>query len=407
MQFYLWAIFVFFMGVLVPSHPMQTRLFFATVPLGLTLLIVCEVAARRKRIAYSKAWLFSFAVCALMLAVPYGWLFYKEYVENRYVVPTGEYREDLTAYMWSRADGELRDMDARGIPQNHPERQRLKDMGGAFREIEPVPLAVFPTFSISDNHPRIDGATSLVSLFRSFAHAIYRNAGELTDLVMCSRTPYAYENLLSGRVDMIFAFRPSEKQIAEAAEKGLILSITPIAYDAFIFFINAANPVDGLTRDQLRDIYSGKTVNWRQVGGESRSIDAFQRIEGSGSQSRMLAFMGETGLMRPTEENLYVLMREIVTAARYHNYGGAIGYSFLFFVDRMLLEKGVKLLAVDGVAPCPETIWSGAYPLREEICVVTAGSDNPHIQPFIDWMLSPQGQGLVKKVGYAPVKARL
>lgn len=208
-----------------------------------------------------------------------------------------------------------------------------------------------------------------------------------------------------GEVDMIFVFRPSEKQIQAAAEKGLEFKITPIGYDAFIFFVNAKNPVAGLTMEQLKDIYSGKITRWSEVGGIAWKIVPFQRSEGSGSQSRMLQFMGETPLLPAEKETTFFSMYNIVHTARYHNYRGAIGYSFLYFVDQMILAQGIKLLKVDGVPPTLASIRDGTYPLTEEICVVTAGSDNPNVEPFIEWMLSPQGQGLVEKVGYIPINA--
>jgi phosphate transport system substrate-binding protein len=64
----------------------------------------------------------------------------------------------------------------------------------------------------------------------------------------------------------------------------------------------------------------------------------------------------------------------------------------------------IALLAIDGVKPDNESIRSGQYPLATEFYAVTAGSDNPNIQPFLDWMHSAQGQELVEKTGYTSLK---
>ncbi|MNL84308.1 hypothetical protein D3C87_2122410 [compost metagenome] len=64
----------------------------------------------------------------------------------------------------------------------------------------------------------------------------------------------------------------------------------------------------------------------------------------------------------------------------------------------------IALLAIDGVKPDKESIRSGQYPLATEFYAVTAGSNNPNIQPFLDWMQSAQGQELVEKTGYTSLK---
>lgn len=64
----------------------------------------------------------------------------------------------------------------------------------------------------------------------------------------------------------------------------------------------------------------------------------------------------------------------------------------------------IALLTIDGIQPDKESIRSGQYPLATEFYAVTAGSDNPNIQPFLDWIQSSQGQKLVEKTGYTSLK---
>lgn len=79
-------------------------------------------------------------------------------------------------------------------------------------------------------------------------------------------------------------------------------------------------------------------------------------------------------------------------------------YSFLFFASEMIQNNEIKLLEVDGVKPDKNTIASGEYPLSAEFYAITAGSNNPNIDRFIEWILSPQGQYLVEKTGYTSIK---
>lgn len=321
-------------------------------------------------------------VVILTIAAPFVYKARQYAVERLYVKPIAE----------------LNDSQHGGFSLH---RQNQEVLQRQEREIESISLEEAPTLVIGKNPPRLDGATSLQVIYRSFAKAVYRAPAEIG----CNRTSLAYENLTHGHVDMIFAFRPSQKQLENAAKAGKTFAITPIGYEAFVFFVNEKNPVNGLTSEQLRGIYSGRILNWMKVGGSLASIIPFQRSEGSGSQSRMERFMAGEKMLPPKKETIFQTMYNIVQTARYHNYRNSIGYSFLYYIDVMLEGGGVKLLEIDGVPPLLDTIRDGRYPLTDEICVVTAGTDNPHAHAFIDWMLSPQGQRIVELAGYTSLRS--
>lgn len=260
---------------------------------------------------------------------------------------------------------------------------------------------------LTDNLPRIDGATALYPLYAAFVQATYpkKEYYPYDSEVMVNRTPEAYNNLIAGNVDMIFALSPSEAQVNEAKKRGLEFHLTPIGREAFVFFVNQKNKVTGLTTDQIRDIYSGKLTNWKEVGGADDSIRAFQRPADSGSQTALEQFMGDTPIMKAPTENVAEGMGGIINqVSQYRNYKNAIGYTFRFYSMQMVGNDQIKLLEIDGVAPAKETIRSGAYPLTSEFYIVTTNTDNPNVQKLIDWVLSEQGQLLVEKVGYVPVR---
>ena len=138
--------------------------------------------------------------------------------------------------------------------------------------------------------PVLDGATALYPLYAAFAQAVYEEedyaAGLTEGTVRCTNTANAYEAIVSGEADIIFVAGPSEKQKQAAADAGAELVLTPIGREAFVFIVGKSNPVEGLSYQQIRNIYSGKTAHWRTLGWEEGgSIIAFQRPEGSGSQS--------------------------------------------------------------------------------------------------------------------------
>lgn len=262
------------------------------------------------------------------------------------------------------------------------------------------------TLTIQDSLPRIDGATALYPLYSAFVQATYpQKEYNLYDSeVKGGTTPEAFRRLIEGEVDIIFCAAPSKKQIEEAKEMGKTFNLTPIGREAFVFFVNKENPVRDITSDQIRQIYSGKITNWSDVGGKNESVKAFQRPEGSGSQSMLERIMGDTPLMKPLQNDRVGGMGGIIDrTAQYKNFSNAIGYTFLFFATGMVKNEQIALLKVDGVYPDRNTIANNSYPFVGDFYAISTDTKNENVTRFIEWILSPQGQYLVGKTGYTPI----
>jgi phosphate transport system substrate-binding protein len=249
---------------------------------------------------------------------------------------------------------------------------------------------------------------------------------EFDKYLACTKTPEAYNRLIRGEVDVIFALQPSEGQIGYAENERVEMSFTPIAREAFVFFVSIFSPVSDLTIEQIRDIYSRKITNWQQVGGPDVKILPFQRPDDSGSQTTMLKeVMKGRKIVKPLREEYAAGMGGMVrVVASYRNTDESIGYSFRFFAQNMVTVdtkelsrwRGgeialpykpsgwkVNLLRINGIEPSEENIRSGTYPLTVDIYAVTAGTKNPRVPELIDWILSPRGQELVERSGYVGV----
>ena len=271
-------------------------------------------------------------------------------------------------------------------------------------ETKAVFLDGVSSLKLDENLPILDGATALYPLYSTFAQAVYPNKtyNLYNSEVMCNNTILAYNQLIHRTVDVIFVAPPSKQQL-ENAEKGEVtFNMTPIGKEAFVFFVNAHNPVDNLTVEQLRAIYSGKIKNWEELGGNNEPIRPFQRNEGSGSQSAFLHFMEGVSIMEPLKENVAKGMGDIISqTADYTNYSNAIGFSFRFFAREMVNNKEIKLLRIEGIYPDTETIKNNTYPLASQFYAVTLSDNtNPNVLMLLEWITSEQGQGLVEKVGY-------
>lgn len=285
--------------------------------------------------------------------------------------------------------------------------------------------------------PRLDGATAFYPIYASVAENCYNglrneiaenelyfgeddgddnirlyipyNLSEnpvinrCAELINCTQTTRAYNGLADGKSDIVFAFEPSKEQIAYAAEKGVEFELKPIGYDAFCFFVNKQNPVDSLTLKQVQDIYSGKILNWKQVGGQNKRVFPFTRPKNSGSQTIM-----ENLVMKDVAINTRFEAKEVRTMGQiinvvdgYLNTPAAIGYTFMYYSSFMVTAESIKYIAIDGVAPSSETVKTGAYIFSAPFYAVTAkGRETKETSELVDWLTGQQGQRLIEQCGY-------
>ena len=254
-------------------------------------------------------------------------------------------------------------------------------------------------------HPRLDGATALFPVYAAFVEAVYPDKTRYSNaddaVVTCTKTNRAYERLIAGDADIIFCAGPSDQQIADAAAAGVEFELTPFGREAFVFIVNSENPLEDISLEQIRGVYSGEITRWDQLGIDGiGGIVAYQRPANSGSQTALERLMGDAPLMTAPQEYVSDGMGDILETVEYRNLPNAIGYSFRFFCTKMM-DSGVKLLSIDGVAPTVENIQNGSYPQITTLYAITRkGDPNPNIRVFLDWITSKQGQELVEKSGY-------
>ncbi len=181
----------------------------------------------------------------------------------------------------------------------------------------------------------------------------------------------------------------------------------PFAIDALVFVVNADNPVDSLTTEQIQKIYTGEITNWSQVGGDDLPIIPFQRNEEAGSQTAMNKLvMKDLSMMEAPSDYVRGEMGDLIEAvAAYDDSPSAIGYTMYYYANDMNMADGLKILAVDGVVPGGDTIRSGGYPFLNNYYVVCAEHPTEATQVLYDWILSDEGQKLVAHEGYVPVTA--
>lgn len=262
---------------------------------------------------------------------------------------------------------------------------------------------------LRNNLPKMDGSTSTIPLEGGIRAALFDVSQEVAEATVVHSTTYgSFDNLINGKCDVVFSTPLSKEQYNAAMEKDIELQLTPIVYEGFVFVVNASNPVESLTQQQIKDIYSGKITNWKQVGGNDAEIVAYQRNSTSGSQNYMTAFMGDTKLMKPVTEFIPASMSGLMDAiAYYDNAENAIGYSvYAYAADMYGNGNEIKFIKVDGVEPTKQTMASAEYPLLNYNYAIYNKNQNENstVEELVEWILTYNGQRAMINAGYVPVK---
>ncbi|MBM4338529.1 MAG: phosphate ABC transporter substrate-binding protein [Deltaproteobacteria bacterium] len=168
-----------------------------------------------------------------------------------------------------------------------------------------------------------------------------------------------------------------------------------IAQDAIAIIVNPNNPVRDLTLVQVREIYSGKIRNWKEVGGKERPIILVTREEGSGTREafqKMVMGKEEIALEALVQDSNGAI-RQVVTGDPY-----AIGYISLGIVN-----ERVRALKISGVEPALENIQTGRYQLVRPFLFVMREEPSGEAKAFLDFVMSPEAQRLLSTEGLIPM----
>lgn len=257
----------------------------------------------------------------------------------------------------------------------------------------------------------IDGSTATIpitaELCRQFCDASDK---DLPFYIDHNTTGDAYENLILGKKDksIIIVTEPSDQELALAAENGVELEVTPIAYDGFVFITHIDNPVDSLTLEQIQAIYTGEITNWAEVGGYDEEIIPYIRSESSGSQTAMenMVMKGLPIYKHPhITQTMIMAMGDLVERiASYENSPRSIGYSFNYYLNNLYKNDNIKVLRINDVSPDDANLRDGSYPLTSGYYAVTIKGGDPKAEAIKDYLISDEGQELIRYAGYCSIQ---
>jgi len=279
------------------------------------------------------------------------------------------------------------------------------------------PSRIALAYGFDQSMPVIDGSTSTYPFTTAIYHNLFSNGYHHPDLPKGhSKSHASYQRLIRGEVDAIIAsVYPASDILQMAADAGVELELTPIAYDAMVFFTNKDNPVDGLTSQQIRDIYvSNAYDSWRQLGGTEALLAPYCRNNDSGSHAQMERHFLATDPIHPdiyveSSNSMSDILTDVISVPHEKPGSYGLGYSIYYYYHNMDMVYGtlhlLKLLAIDGVAPTDATIASGEYPLSNNTYLVVrkdAPADAP-ARRLAEFMLTQTGQLCVVQAGFGPL----
>ncbi|ABC83770.1 phosphate ABC transporter substrate-binding protein [Anaeromyxobacter dehalogenans] len=208
--------------------------------------------------------------------------------------------------------------------------------------------------------------------------------------------------LINGTTDIANASRSMKSdEKGKVRERYSVLPTEiPVAQDGVALYVNEANPVSQLTIDQLHQIYVGDVTNWKQVGGPDQRIVLYSRENSSGTYVFFKEHVLKGDDYAPAAQTLPGTAAVVNAVAKEK---GGIGYGGAAYAKGV---KEVKVVGADGqaYAPSAENVKSGKYPLARPLFMYTRAKPAGEVKAFIDYCLSPEGQQLVTKVGYFPIK---
>jgi phosphate transport system substrate-binding protein len=181
-------------------------------------------------------------------------------------------------------------------------------------------------------------------------------------------------------------------------EKKADLSETKIALDAIAIITNGDNKVSNLTKEQVKDIFTGEISNWKELGGHDRPIVVVSREDGSGTREGFESIVGygpeeliKSALISDGSGNIKTTVS---------NNKNAIGYISLGYVD-----KSVKSVSIDGVVPSNENVKTHKYAISRPFLLIYKDEKlTEEGQKFIDYILGEDGQKVVEKHGFVSIK---
>ena len=251
----------------------------------------------------------------------------------------------------------------------------------------------------------VKGSDTMVILGQRWAEAYMKSHAGTTIQVTGGGSGTGIAALINGTTDVCQASRPmKDKETADLKlRRGAEAVETKVALDALAVYVNVKSPVQDISMPALARIYLGETKSWKDVGGPDHAITLYGRENNSGTygyfKEHVLSnkdFAAATQTLAGTSA--------VVNAVKGDEFG--IGYGGIAYLEGIRAIRVKKDETSQAIAPSLETAQDGSYPLSRFLFFYTAGQPTGSGKQFIDWVQGPDGQKVIKDVGYYPLPGK-
>ncbi len=213
---------------------------------------------------------------------------------------------------------------------------------------------------------------------------------------------FGVRSTLDGTFDIGLVARDLREQEETDLAEGRVLKL---ASDVLTIAVNPNNPLTSvktdLTRDEIRDIFSGAIKTWNQLDASLPNtpiVLAIRDLGGGASEIFDAAVMHGT----PVSDEAQQMPSMGALGAKVMENDAAIGYVSSGLVNQN--PDKLVALSVDGIAPTLENINQGVYDIGRPLLLIAKSNFTPQQQAFIDYLQSEKGHQVISNLGYIPAE---
>ena len=275
-----------------------------------------------------------------------------------------------------------------------------------------IALSMFlnPALAANQNNSlQVKGSDTMVNLGQAWAEKYMEENPQEFIAVTGGGSGTGLASLISATCDIAMSSRTiKQKEIDQAKAKGINPNEIRVALDGIAVVVNPKNNVDKLTLGQLAGIFSGKITNWKELGGIDEKIVVLSREVNSGTHLYFKEHVLRKNDPNSKEEfspKALMLSSSQAIADEVAGNIAAIGYYGMGYIS-----KKQKVISIardeksDYIAPTIDNVVKSIYPISRPLFVYTNGQPQGLVKKFIDFALSAEGQDIVLKTDFVPIK---
>jgi len=249
----------------------------------------------------------------------------------------------------------------------------------------------------------VKGSDTMVLLGQRWAEEYMKKVPDVTVQVTGGGSGTGISALINGTTDVCQASREMKDAEKEKLRDRYATTGTeiPVARDGLSIYVNASNPIKDLNMEQLKLIFTGKLTNWKELGGADSKIIVYSRENSSGTYVFFKEHVLKNADYTTRAQSMPGTAAVVNAVSKEKN---AIGYGGAAYAKGIRIIPVKKDAASPAVAPDLAHVQDGSYPLARPLFFYLRNKPAGELKSFIDWVLSKDGQEIVSKVGYFPIK---